>query len=85
MFENTPRIHNIYIWEKKIQILIRLICRNLQKKEPDRVNLTLPPSGSGGDVKKNNTTIILIKYRIVLKHEEFKYIAMSNVLWKDDN
>ena len=26
-----------------------------------------------------------MKYRIDLKHEQYKYIAMSNIFWKDDN
>ena len=26
-----------------------------------------------------------MKYKIDLKHDEYKYIAVSNVLWKDDN
>ena len=35
---------------------------------------------TGGNVKKNTTIIILMKYRIDLKHEEYEYIAISNIL-----
>ena len=26
-----------------------------------------------------------MKYKIDLKHEGYKYVTMSNILWKDDN
>ena len=33
-----------------------------------------------GNVEKNTTLIILMKYRIDLKHEEYESIAISNIL-----
>ena len=35
---------------------------------------------TGGNVKKNTTIIILMKYRNDLKHEEYESIAISNIL-----
>ena len=42
-------------------------------------------SGNGGNDKNNNSIILLMKYSIDMKHEEYKYVAISNILWKDDD
>ena len=69
---------------------MRVICRNLQISnlivinglvterfyEADGTELHVTDS----NVKKNNTIIILMIYRIDLKHEKYKYISISDIL-----